>query len=217
MAVSGRLIAWGTFVVVLAALAYAGRFSDAEPPDDFLYTYEAAVASLVQFGVMLAIVLAIARGAPAREVLALRRPASWATAGKISLAIFVAMFVFLAVLSPFLQPGEEQGLVPERWDPERADAFVANALLVVVLAPFVEELAFRGLGFSLLKPFGTAVAIAVVAMAFALAHGLVEALPVLAAFGAGLAYLRARTDSVYPCVILHGFFNAFSLIGSLLV
>ena len=57
--------------------------------------------------------------------------------------------------------------------------------------------------------FGFFVAIGVL---FGLAHGLVEALPILVALGIGLAYLRARTDSLYPCVIVHGAFNAIALV-----
>jgi membrane protease YdiL (CAAX protease family) len=212
--VSGRLVAWAAFVAVLSALSYGFRLSDEAPPEDYLYTYTAVVSGLVQFGVMLAIVLAIARGTDARRVLALRRPLSWASAAKIAFGVFAGMLVLLAVLGLFLHPGEEQGLVPEDWDPSRADAFAANFVLIVVFAPFVEELAFRGLGFSLLERFGTRTAIVLVGIAFAVAHGLVQALPLLAAFGAGLAYLRSRTRSLYPCIALHGAFNAFALIAS---
>jgi membrane protease YdiL (CAAX protease family) len=31
------------------------------------------------------------------------------------------------------------------------------------------------------------------------------------AFGLGLAFLRARTSSIYPCMILHAVFNASAL------
>ena len=53
--------------------------------------------------------------------------------------------------------------------------------------------------------------IALVGISFGVWHGLVEALPLLVAFGAGLAYLRYRVDSVYPGMIVHGLFNAVSL------
>ena len=48
-------------------------------------------------------------------------------------------------------------------------------------------------------------------MLFGLAHGLVEALPILVALGVGLAYLRARTDSLYPGFVVHALFNAIAL------
>jgi membrane protease YdiL (CAAX protease family) len=40
----------------------------------------------------------------------------------------------------------------------------------------------------------------------------VEAFPFLATFGALLAYLRSRVDSVYPGMIVHGLFNAIALV-----
>ena len=80
-----------------------------------------------------------------------------------------------------------------------------------MLAPVLEELTFRGLGFSLLQPLGATGAILLVGISFGIWHGLVEALPLLAAFGAGLAYLRSRVDSVYPGMVVHGLFNAVSL------
>ena len=213
---NGRLLAWTVFVLAFATLSYAGRYAtETEIPDDVLYTYSAAIQGLVQYAIILAIVLLIVRGTSARALLALRRPDSWARAAGIAVGIFVAMMVLAAALAPFLEPGEEQGLIPERWEPDRADALAANFAVVVFVAPVVEELAFRGLGFSVLARFGTAAAIVLVGIAFGLAHGLVEALPLLVGFGAALAYLRARTGSVYPGMILHGFFNAFALIGAL--
>ena len=111
-----------------------------------------------------------------------------------------------------LQPGREQGVTPDVWRPNHAAAYVANGIVICVVAPFVEELAFRGLGYSVLVPLRQWTAIILVGVAFGLAHGLVEAFPFLAAFGTGLAYLRSRVDSVYPGMIVHGLFNATALI-----
>jgi membrane protease YdiL (CAAX protease family) len=121
------------------------------------------------------------------------------------------MVVLTYALEPVLHPGREQGITPSTWQPEHAAAYVANAIVIAVVAPFVEELTFRGLGYSLLVPFGRWFAIIVVGLSFGLAHGLVQAFPFLAAFGAGLAYLRSRVDSVYPGMIVHGLFNATAL------
>ena len=94
----------------------------------------------------------------------------------------------------------------------RRDPYVVNGLVICIVAPVVEELAFRGLGYGVLERFGRWTAIILVGIAFGLAHGLVEAFPFLAAFGAGLAYLRSRVNSVYPGMIVHGLFNAAALI-----
>ena len=146
-----------------------------------------------------------------RELFALRRPTSWRRAGRIALAIGFGMVVLSAILTPLLNPGREQGYTPSHWEANHAGPYIANGIVVAVFAPVVEELTFRGLGFSLLRPLGALAAIALVGISFGVWHGLVEALPLLVAFGAGLAYLRYRIDSVYPGMIVHGLFNAVSL------
>src|SRR6185503_19848895 len=93
-------------------------------------------------------------------------------------------------------PGQEQGITNVPWEPQHAGAFAANLFLFAVIAPFVEELTFRGAGQSLLRFLGRVPSIVLVGIAFGLAHGLVEALLVLVPFGMALAWLRDRTESV---------------------
>ncbi|MBA2641863.1 MAG: CPBP family intramembrane metalloprotease [Actinobacteria bacterium] len=211
-----RLVAWLGFVSALAALGYASRFSDADPPEDLAYRYSSSVAAVVQYGIMLAILLLIARGLPLRDAFGLHRPASWLRALGYALLALAAIYVagYVYVLLSGTDPTDEQGLVPNEWDPDRAGAFVAFFVAVSVVAPIVEELTYRGLGFSLLRPYGAWVAILVTGILFGAAHGLVEALPVLTVFGLAVGWLRARTASVYPSMILHGFFNGLALIVS---
>jgi membrane protease YdiL (CAAX protease family) len=208
----GKLYAYLAFVGAFAALNYASRLVPNKPDRNVLYTWSAAIGGLVQLGIVLGIVLAIARDRPKDEYLGLRRPSSWGLAAGLIVLVLVGVFVLSGVLSPLLHPGEEQGLVPKTWHPDRAAPFVANFLVVAVLAPIVEEITFRGLGYKLLEPFGKWTAILLVGLLFGLAHGLVEALPILAAFGAGLAYVRMRTGSVYPGMIVHAAFNSLVLI-----
>lgn len=210
---SGKLVAWWILVGIQILLAYSTRLSEGKPPTDAVYRYGLAVSGLIQYGIVLTVVLVIAHGR-VRELLALRRPQSWVKAGWLSLALLVGIYVLTVVLAPILKPGEEQGLTPSGWDPSRAGAFAASFAVIVLVGPLVEELTYRGLGYSLLAPTSSLGAILVVGLAFGLAHGLVAALPILAAFGAGLAALRARTGSVYPCVLVHGAFNAVALIVS---
>jgi membrane protease YdiL (CAAX protease family) len=205
------LALWSTFVLVFASLSYGVRFTEGKPPRNLLYKWSTAEANLIQFGVILAIVYGIAGLGNRRQLLALRRPTSWATAARVGAGIAVAMIALTYLLEPVLHPGREQGVTPDTWQPKHAGAYIANAIVIAVVAPFVEELTFRGLGYSLLVPYGRWTAIIVVGIAFGLAHGLVQAFPFLAAFGAGLAYLRSRVDSVYPGMIVHGLFNALAL------
>ena len=59
--------------------------------------------------------------------------------------------------------------------------------------------------------FGPLVAIAGTAVAFGLVHGFLVALPPLVVFGLGLAWVRTRADSVWPCFIAHGAYNALGV------
>jgi membrane protease YdiL (CAAX protease family) len=212
-----RLAWWTLLVGVLAALAYASRASGGKPPENALYQWGTAISAAILYAIVLGLVLWIAKGAPARQLLGLRQPRSWLKALGLALAVFIGIIVVGAALDPFLNAGEEQGLTPTGWDSSRAAAFAANAVVVAVLAPIVEELTYRGLGFGVLRPYGEAIAIVGVGIAFGLAHGLIEGLVILSLFGMGLAFLRSRTDSVYPPMLLHAAFNGFALAVSVAV
>ena len=207
---SGKLTAWVILVAVLALLGYASRAAGGKPPKDAAYQYSTAAGGLVQYAIILVVVLAITR--PEWWLLALRRPRAWGRTLGAVVIVFVAVYAASAVVSAFGDPGREQGLTPTSWDSSRAVPFAVNFVIFVAVAPFVEELTFRGLGYSLLAPLGRLTAILWVGVAFGLAHGLLEGLPILIVFGCGLAWLRERSDSVYPGMVVHGIFNAIALI-----
>ena len=199
-------------MVAFAALSYTVRFTSGKPPKDLLYKWSTAAGTLFQFAIIAAIIYGVAGlSHDRRGVFALRRPTSWRTAIKIGIGVGIGIFVLSFLLGPLLHPDREQGLTPDTWQPEHAAAYIANGIVVAVVAPIVEELTFRGLGYSLLARYGRWTAIIGTGLAFGLAHGLVDAFPILAAFGFGLAYLRSRVDSVYPGMIVHGLFNAIAL------
>jgi uncharacterized protein len=205
------LALWSGFILAFATLSYTFRFTEGQPPRDLLYKWSTVEGNLIQFGVIAAIVYGIAGLGRRRQLFAARRPTSWPRAVGIGIGIGFGMLVLVRVLGPILEPGQEQGVTPDTWQPDHAAAYVANGIVIAVVAPIVEELTFRGLGYSLLVRYGRWTAIVLVGIAFGLAHGLVQAFPFLAVFGAGLAYLRNRVDSVYPGMILHGLFNAVAL------
>jgi membrane protease YdiL (CAAX protease family) len=212
----GRLLAplvlWCAFVAAFAALSYAARATGGTPDANTLYKWSTFEGFLVQYVVIALIVWGIASFGRRRELFALHRPLSWSRAAQIGAAVIVAMVVLSAVLDPILNPGREQGLTPKHWEGSHATQYVANAIAIAVVAPIVEELTFRGLGFSLLRRYGEWTAIVAVGILFGVAHGLVQALPLLVVLGSGLAYLRSRVDSVYPGMIVHGLFNGAALI-----
>ena len=207
-----KLAGWFTLVGVISAISYAGRFAGGKPPKNALYDYSTAGSELILFAIILALVFWIARGLPKREAFALRRPESWGRAIALGFAVLIAIAIANAALDPLLHGGREQGLTPSGWQSSHAAAFAVNLFAFAIVGPIAEELTFRGLGFYLLEPYGQTVAIVVIGITFGLWHGLVEALPVLIVFGTGLAFLRSRTDSIYPGMILHVTFNAAALL-----
>lgn len=212
LGLSRKLAGWFTLVGAVSAISYAGRFTSGKPPKNALYQYSTAASELILFAVILAIVLWIARGLPKREAFAFRRPNSWGGALGLAITVFIVIGIANAALNPVLHGGREQGLTPSGWEPRHAAAFGLNLFAFAIIGPIVEEMTFRGLGFYLLQPYGQTVAIVVIGIMFGLWHGLVEALPVLIVFGTGLAFLRSRTGSIYPGMILHATFNAAALL-----
>lgn len=203
---------WLLLVAALAGIAYAGRVGGGKPPEDALFQYETAISGIVLYLILLGIAFALGRGLPLREFFALRRPPSWPRALGLALGGYVAIFLGAGLLLQLLDAGDEQGLTPDGWDSSRAGAYAANFFAIALVGPVVEELLYRGAGMTLFGALGALPAVAITSLAFGLAHGLVLALAALVLFGVVTALLRLRTDSIYPCMLVHCAFNATSLI-----
>jgi CAAX protease family protein len=203
------LSAWLVVVAIQVGLAFWSQSlagSDTEP----LYEYDLAIGSFIAYGILIGITFWIASAYRDRtEALGLR-PYAWRWLG-IAVGVVVVSVILAAALEPLLHAGEEQGLSPDEWRPERANAFLLNSIVLVTLTPFAEELFFRGLGVRVLGFLGSMGAIVGTALAFGLAHGLLVALPSLVVFGVGLAWVRIRAESVWPGVIAHAAYNGVAL------
>ena len=217
-----RLAFWLVFVGVIAAANYAARFTGGSGgrrgvSHQEVYSYSSFIGETVIYAVWLGIVLLIVLDR--FDLLALRPPRGWGRALGLGASVVVAIFLWEAVVSylPLPEsPSKEQGITNVHWEPAHAGAFAANFVLFALIAPFVEELTFRGAGQSLLRFLGRAPSIVLVGVAFGLAHGLVEALLVLVPLGIALAWLRDRTGSVFPGMLVHGFFNGIALVAIVL-
>jgi membrane protease YdiL (CAAX protease family) len=211
----GRLTAWTTFIALVAALNYYGRFSGAgkdSSAQTSIYSYSTFVGGTVLYIIWLGVMILIAYGR--FDLFLLRRPQRWGRALGLAVGAIFAVFAVEAIVAllPLPQsPGHEQGITTVHWEPAHAGAFAANFVLFVLIAPFVEELTFRGLGQSLLGFLGRTPSILLVGVAFGLTHGLLEALLVLVPFGIALAWLRDRTESVLPGMLVHAVFNGIAL------
>jgi membrane protease YdiL (CAAX protease family) len=202
-------------VALMIAVAYLGRATGGKPDPQVLYRWSTAVGGLVQDAIILAVVLAIARANP--RLLGLQRPASVSRALRILGIAIVAVYAFEIAYTALTHPGNEQGLTPAHWEPAHATAYAVNAIVICTWIPLVEELTYRGLGYSLLERFGRWPAILAVGLLFGLAHGLIVSLPVLVAFGCVLAWIRSTTRSVYPGMLLHATFNLIALVAAVTV
>jgi uncharacterized protein len=210
-----RLVLWGSLVAILIALAYSERFSVGKPSPNVLYQWSTAVGSLIQYAVLLGLALWIARANGG--VLGLRRPVSIGRAALIVGAGLVAIYVFEGIYGAVFHPGNEQGLTPSGWQPHHAAAYIVNGIIICTCVPFVEEITYRGVGYSALERFGRWPAILGVGLLFGLSHGLVVTLPIIVAFGCVLTWIRSETGSVYPGMFLHASFNLVALIAAVTV
>jgi len=201
--------AWLALAALQLAAAFA--FSDsggASTQEELIYDYEFAIGGPIIYGILVALTFAIAAAyGNVLEAVGLRRfQLRWIF---VALGVVIGAVVIGAIFQTLVgvDSGEEQGILPETWRPDRLPALVLNTLVTVTVVPFAEELFYRGLGVRVFRVFGALVAIAVTAIVFGLAHGILLALPILVPFAAGLAWVRLRSDSVWPGVIAHGSYN----------
>ena len=88
---------------------------------------------------------------------------------------------------------------------------VIDFLAVVLMAPLVEELLFRGVIYDALCAFVPAgVAVVFQAMLFGSTHGTLLWILYSSLIGCVLGYVRKRADSLWPCILMHSAFNASS-------
>lgn len=87
------------------------------------------------------------------------------------------------------------------------------ALISTALVPgMVEEFAFRGILYGALKKYGEGFAILSTAVIFGVLHGNISQIPFAFLVGLVLGYIRAKTGSVWICVIVHAINNSISVL-----
>jgi membrane protease YdiL (CAAX protease family) len=205
------LIGLGLWLTLATLFVVQAFVAAGEAPEDVFYDYDLALLSIVNGAILIALTVGIAFLFPDRwSALGLRRFAPrWLW---IAFAIVAGTLVLAGILEQILHGGEEQGLLPTTWDPERAEAFLVNGVVAATAVAFTEELFFRGLGFTALALFGTGAAIAGTAVTFALAHGVLAGVPPLLVFALGLAWLRYRSGSIWPGTIAHAAYNGLAVL-----
>jgi membrane protease YdiL (CAAX protease family) len=109
---------------------------------------------------------------------------------------------------------EEHRIGAEIWPESRNELvkLIGSAILIVFLAPLGEEMVFRGIAYTALRPRGKWRALIVTSLLFALAHmQVIHFIPIFF-IGLILAYLFERTGSLKPAIALHILVNLILMI-----
>lgn len=158
----------------------------------------------------------------------LKRGATWqmlglkgfnlaAAAGLVVVWFFLVRIVsfFYVIIAQRVGLEETQDIarqIPEAFG-TGTTGFIIAFMMVVVLAPVVEELFFRGFLYQALRQrWGANVAIVASGVLFSLAHFSLFLLVPIAVIGFSLAYLYERTDSLGPPIMLHALNNLISVV-----
>ncbi len=193
----------------------AATFSASSSSNNAAYDAAAIVGTVVVDLVLIGYVLFATRASrrPIVPTLALVRT-PLRPAVRLGLAALGVIVLANFILEPVLHASQRQGIAPTH-DPRNTHQWVVLGVAVVglvLVAPFAEELVFRGLGFASLGRY----ALPLTAALFALAHGLPVLLIPVAIAGLALGYIRQRTGSVLPGMGVHMSLNALALILALL-
>lgn len=131
------------------------------------------------------------------------------------LTIFVASYLYSAVaqaLNVPVQTNVDELLRRAATEPWTT---LATLLIAVIVAPFCEEIFFRGYFFQGLRlHISVWLAVVLSAVIFGLAHGDLGSLALLIIIGLALAIIRWRTRSLWPGMALHMFNN---FLGALII
>jgi uncharacterized protein len=209
---AAMLIAFGIGGIAFAILGAAFN-GDVDAPEVTLGATFVQDAGLVA-GMILLVRLSGARVSAA--AFGLRRVRPGRVLG-MAVLLFLVFYIFLLAWSQ-LDPGAEDDLATDLGAEDSTAALIAVTVLTTIVAPFVEELFFRGFLFGALRramPWWWAAVLA--GGIFGLIHLGTPAvfLVPLMVFGALLCVLYQRTGSLIPGMGVHAFNNALALSVSL--
>jgi membrane protease YdiL (CAAX protease family) len=128
-------------------------------------------------------------------------------------ALILVFFFAVAGVVSYYVPEQENDLT-RILQSSRVAVFLV-AFMATFTAPIVEEVIYRGILYSAFqRAVGSGIAIAAVTLLFALVH-VPQYLPSYSTIGLLvllsliLTLIRARTNNLWPCIVLHTIFNGF--------
>ncbi len=133
-------------------------------------------------------------------------------------AILAADYLYGYVIQTFhlpLQTNDQVLLAFSKYAPLTT---YATLIVAVFVAPICEEVFFRGFVFAgLLRGMALVWAIVFSSLIFAVAHFDVGSFVVLFIIGLALSFLRWRTKSIWPGILLHMLNNGIAALGIIVV
>ena len=194
-------------LVAVILLGSARRAAEQRGPDEIV------ILSAASDGALLVVLFLVAAAAHLRPGdLGFRRPGLWALADAATLAIGLWLLALVvSALSVSVFGPHPQSLIVSFQAHRGAVAAALDAVSSVLIAPFAEETLFRGVIFAALAqrlPLWAAAAGS--ALIFAAFHGLGVLLPIFA-LGLGLAYVYARTRTIWAPMVTHALVNGVSV------
>ena len=134
----------------------------------------------------------------------------------LALLAWLIYIVFAAVLTPLLQPDQQDVTRELGTDKNSAISIAVAGILIVVLAPLSEELFFRGFMFASLRrsmPLWPAALIAAVVWgALHLSGGNIGVAIQLSVFGVILAWLYERSGTLWAPITAHALNNTIAFV-----
>lgn len=145
----------------------------------------------------------------------LRRTPFWPAVGWAALGM-VTFYVLVAIYSVVLTPDVEQSVAEDLGADDSTLGMIAAGFMIICVAPFCEELFFRGFFYGALRTkFSVGVAALIDGLVFGLIHfeGGKDAwliVPPLAVLGITFCLVYERTRSLYPVIALHSINNSIA-------
>ena len=194
-------------LALLIGLGTARRAAQARGPEEIL------LLSFASDGALVVVLFALAyRAGLRREDLGFRQPSTSALADAVAAAAGLWLLsIAVNLVSIRLFGPHPQSLIETFGSHHGPVAYAMDLVASAVVAPLAEETLFRGVifgGLATRMPLWGAAVIS--ALLFALFHGLGVVLPIFV-LGLGLAYVYARTGTIWASMTTHALVNAVSV------
>jgi hypothetical protein len=205
----GLLVAMAGILGVTAVVAIAFTAAGAETlKDNYAFAFVATFAGDLAL-VAAAIGMTAEAGRPSARTFGFRRFRVWSALGWVVLA-FLAYLILAGIYTELVNPPPDD--LPNQLGADQSTFLaVMTGVFVIAVAPFAEEFFFRGFLFQALRnSWGPLLGALGSAAIFSAIHLAPDKFVQLSILGLALAFLFQKTDSIWPCIMLHAMNNVIA-------